>query len=88
MDSTLALVTKRKLTRAVKLAIADRKIPSEPYTLYRDTITNEVGLIWRNMCYSAAIRARSDGTIYICHADTYAPDGYYARGLVEWSPVV
>ena len=64
--SALAFTTKRKLNKAVKVALDDRKIPTSEFTLYRDG--NELGLIWHNLNQSAPIHARSDGTIYVGYA--------------------
>lgn len=79
--SAIAFTTKRKLNKAVKAAIADQKIPTSAFELYRDTITNEIGLIWRDLCYTAPIRARSDGSIFIGHSNAYMTGSIFDRGL-------
>jgi len=76
---SLAFITKRKLNKAVKVALDDRKIPTSPFTLYRDG--NEAGLIWRDMNQSAPICARSDGTIYVGYANSYEAGSIFERGL-------
>ncbi len=76
---SVAFTTKRKLSKAVKEALEDRKIPTAPYALYRDG--NELGLIWHNLNQSAPIRARSDGTIYIGYASPFEVGSVFHRGL-------
>lgn len=67
--SAIAFTTKRKLASAVKVALEDRKIPTAPFTLYRDG--NEIGLIWHSLNQNAPIRARLDGAIYVGYASPF-----------------
>jgi len=76
---SVAFTTKRKLNKAVKVALEDRKIPTAPFTLYRDG--TEIGLIWRDLRQSAPIHARSDGTIYISHATPFEVGSAFHRGI-------
>ncbi|TXH14123.1 MAG: hypothetical protein E6R03_10055 [Hyphomicrobiaceae bacterium] len=80
--SAIAFTTKRKLNNAVKMALADRKIPNDAFDLYRDG--SEIGIIWRELRYSAPIRARHDGTIYVGHADPYESGSIFERGLCDF----
>ena len=76
---SVAFTTKRKLSKAVKDALEDRKIPTAPFTLYRDGV--ELGLIWRDLNQSAPIRARSDGTIYVGYAAPFEVGSAFHRGI-------
>ena len=81
--SAISFTTKRKLNKAVKLAIADQKIPANAFELYRDG--SEIGLIWRDLCSSAPISARSDGTIFVSHASTYERGSIFELGLTGFA---
>jgi len=81
--SAIGFTTKRKLNKAVKQAIADHKISANAFELYRDG--TEIGLIWRDLRYSAPIRARSDGTIYVGYAEAYESGSIFERGLTGFA---
>lgn len=76
---SVAFITKRKLNKAVKVALEDRKIPTSPFALYRDG--NEAGLIWHDMNQSAPICVRSDGTIYVGYATSFEVGSAFHRGI-------
>ena len=77
--TAVAFTTKRKLNKAVQVALEDRKIPTSPFTLYRDR--NDIGLIWHDLNQSAPIHARTDGTIYVGYATPFEVGSPFHRGL-------
>lgn len=82
---SLTFITKRKLARAVALAVSDRKIPaaqSEPYRY-----GGEAGLVWESLNMSAPIHVRSDGTIYIGHASPFERGSHFDSSRVGFTPL-
>lgn len=70
-----AFITKRKVTKAIRCAIEDKKIPLNPPTFYR--YGNDIGLVWENLNKSAPINIRTDGTIYIGYATNFERGSYF-----------
>jgi len=77
-------ITKRKATRAIKLALEDKKIPASLPRFYR--YGTEAGLIWEELNLSAPIRVRFDGTIYIGHATPFESGSYFDRSRTGFQP--
>lgn len=77
--TAIPFTTKRKLANAVKVALEDHKIPTAPFTLYRDR--NGIGLIWNDLNQSAPIHARTDGTIYVGYASPFEVGSPFHKGI-------
>lgn len=62
-------VTKRKLAKAVKVAIEDGKISPKPFELY--VWYGEVILFWPDRKVSATVRTRDDLTIFVSYEQSH-----------------
>ena len=74
---SVSFITKRKITKAIALAVADRKIPDLQPDFYR--WGDEAGLVWESLDISAPIRVRTDGTIYVSHASAFERGSHFDR---------
>jgi len=81
---SLGFISKRKLSKAIGLAVEDRKIPASPSTFYR--YGNDAGLIWENLNQSAPINARPDGTIYIGYAVPFERGSHFDKSRTGFEP--
>ncbi len=87
---SVSFLTKRKIKAALALAVDDRKVPDDAtHSFYRyGTGSNaEYGVIWPNRAYSAPLHVRSDGSIFLGHAQEYAKGSFFERQISEWSPL-
>lgn len=73
-------ITKRKLNKAVKLAIADGKISAQPFELFE--WHGDVLLFWRSRKVSAVVRSRQDLTICIGYEASHENE----IGMISFSP--
>jgi hypothetical protein len=82
--------TKRQANKAIKDAIADRKIPDDTkYTGYRygEGFTAEYGLYWQHRGITATFHQRADRTWYLGYTIDIDRTSHMATTLVAWSPM-
>lgn len=78
--------SKRKLSRALALAIEDRKVPATPCerVVYGSGIHAAYGLYWPKEEKIAFFRMRDDLSFYLGYADPIAANSHMGRNLKPW----
>lgn len=83
--------TKRQANKAIKDAIADRRIPNDTSHMgyrYGEGYTAEYGLYWKHRGLTATFRQRAtDRTWYLGHAIVIDQKSPMAMALVAWSAI-